>query len=87
MVADFMVADSAVGAAFAARVVIAAADSMAGAALSAALVQVDIATGSDGRAEGRRADSLEAEAGDREAGPDRRLVGAEDRGWEQPTPH
>jgi VIT1/CCC1 family predicted Fe2+/Mn2+ transporter len=84
---DFMVADLAVVAAFAAKAVTAAAESGAGATLSAALAQEGTGTDSDGRAQGRRAGLAGAEARALRAGLVRRRVRAEDRdgGWEQRT--
>ena len=70
---DFMAAV----AGFAARVDTAAADSEV-VTVSAALVAEGIGTGLAGRAERRRADSAEVEAGVPEAARDRRLVGAEE---------
>lgn len=87
LVVEECIAEAAVVAAFAARAGTAAAHSVAGAALSAALVQVDIATDLDDLAEAQRADSAEPGVGVPRVGPVPRLVGAEDREWEHRTGH
>jgi hypothetical protein len=77
---DSMVAGLAV-VAFAARAVIAAADSGVVAILSPGLGPAGTATDSDGLAGARHADLVEAEAGLSKAGVVRRLVWADGRGW------